>query len=78
MSDSENNIQVSLNENILKELVDENIQVQPEALIMLKQMIEKEVGEVVEMLLETTAIQGKYTAQDVRQLLSLKGFNICY
>lgn len=71
-------VQIHFNSSSLNDIIPENVRVEPEASRELGQLIEREVKEIVEMLLETTAIQGKYTAQDIRQLLSLKGFNICY
>lgn len=71
-------VQIHFNSSSLNDIIPENVQVEPEASRELGQLIEREVKEIVEMLLETTAVQGKYTAQDIRQLLSLKGFNICY
>lgn len=71
-------VQVHFNSSSLNDIIPENVRVEPEASRELGQLIEREVKEIVEMLLETTAVQGKYTAQDIRQLLSLKGFNICY
>jgi len=73
-----NSVQVHFHSSSLNDIIPENVQVEPEATQALGQLIEQEVKEIVEMLLETTAVQGKYTAQDIRQLLSLKGFNICY
>jgi hypothetical protein len=73
-----NSVQVLFHSSSLNDIIPENVQVEPEATQALGQLIEQEVKEIVEMLLETTAVQGKYTAQDIRQLLSLKGFNICY
>lgn len=74
----QNSINIFFDSNSLQDIILDDIQVEPEAAQALGQLIEREVKEIVEMLLETTAIQGKYTAQDIRQLLSLKGFNICY
>jgi hypothetical protein len=75
---SEENVIVEFDHQNFDDLLGEGIKITDEARQALKELIEKEVKNVVDMLLETTAIQGKYTAQDIRQILSLKGFNICY
>lgn len=78
MSEENPEIVVELDLDALSDLIPDDIQVSTEAKILLQKLVEREVGEVTSMLFETTAIQGKYTAQDIRQILSLKGFNICY
>jgi hypothetical protein len=75
---SEENVTVTFDIQNLNELLPEGVEVADDARHTLKDLVEKEVKHIVEMLLETTAIQGKYTAQDIRQILSLKVFNICY
>lgn len=79
MSESnEHEITVHLDLEGINELLPPNIDISANTKNALKSLVEREVKEVTRMLLETTAVQGKYTAQDVRQILSLKGFNICY
>lgn len=75
---SEENVTVNFDIQNIEELLPEGVEVADDAQQALKELVEREVKNVVDMLLETTAIQGKYTAQDIRQILSLKGFNICY